>query len=309
MAEKKVVTQISTPKLQREGGGFLVRKVIGGIIPSCDPFLMLDHIGPVDNKPGESVGAPDHPHRGFETVTYVIDGGIKHKDSEGNKGNLKEGWVQWMTAGRGIVHAEMPTDEIMENGGRMEGFQLWTNLPAKHKMIAPRYQEMKPEEMASVENEENKYTVKIISGTVNGVSSKINTLVPITFLDIHLQPGGQFTHDIPPGFNSIAYVWRGSGVLGSMPAHMGQVGLLSEKGTAFTMKATDQDCHILLIAGEIINEPIVKYGPFVMNTQAEIDQAVADYQAGLLGSIPGKEERLQQTEIALARQRESGTWT
>ncbi|XP_064594715.1 uncharacterized protein LOC135461511 [Liolophura sinensis] len=306
----RTVTKIASPKIQTEGGGFLIRKVIGGVIPTCDPFLMLDHIGPVDYKPGEALGAPDHPHRGFETVTYVIDGGVRHQDSAGNKGTLKSGWVQWMTAGTGLIHSEMPTEDILKNGGRSEGFQLWVNLPAKDKMIPPRYQDTPPEKIPRVNTEDGKATVKVIAGHSLGASAVIETRIPILFLDIHIKPGGVFVQEIAESYNGFVYVWRGAGFLGhdSQPAHMGQVGVLSTTGTQFQMKAEHgQDCHILLIAGQPISEPVVKYGPFVMNTQEEIDQAISDYQEGKLGSIPGKEERIRQTEAAQAMQRKNAT--
>ncbi|XP_050405638.1 uncharacterized protein LOC126821280 [Patella vulgata] len=299
----RLISKLATPKLQTEGGGFLVRKVIGTVIPNCDPILMLDHIGPVVYKPGEALGAPDHPHRGFETVTYLIDGGVKHQDSAGNKGILKPGWVQWMTAGKGVVHSEMPTDDIMENGGKSEGFQLWVNLPAKFKMIEPRYQDTPPEKIPIVKTEDNRVTIKVISGECRGVNAVIETKIPITMLDIHLEAGSTFTYTIPTSHNGFCYVWRGAGFLGhnQMPAHMGQVGLLSETGSEFMIRAEDgQDCHALLIAGKPIKEPIANYGPFVMNTQEEILQAIEDYRAGKLGQIPGEAERLRQTEAAQA---------
>ncbi|ESO85634.1 hypothetical protein LOTGIDRAFT_155124 [Lottia gigantea] len=300
---ERIITKVATPKVQTEGGGFLVRKVIGTVIPTCDPFLMLDHIGPVEYKPGEALGAPDHPHRGFETVTYVIDGEIRHQDSAGNSGVLKPGWIQWMTAGKGLIHSEMPTENLINNGGKVEGFQLWINLPAKEKMIEPRYQDIPSEKIPVAKTADNKVTVKVLSGESLGVSAVIETKIPIIMLDIHLQPGSSFTQHVPLSHTGFCYVWRGAGFLGSnkLPVHMGQVGVLSDKGTEFHIHAEEtKDCHALLIAGKPINEPIVNYGPFVMNTQEEIDQAIEDYRAGKLGQIPGEAERVRQTEAAQA---------
>ncbi|KAL3837483.1 hypothetical protein ACJMK2_022837 [Sinanodonta woodiana] len=307
----KVVSKVETAKVQREGGGFMVRRVIGGAVQRCDPFLMLDHLGPTTYGPGEAIGAPDHPHRGFETVTYIIDGENKHQDSQGNSGMLKAGWVQWMTAGSGVIHSEMPSDEFMKTGGKMEGFQLWVNLPAKDKMIPPRYQDTPPEKIPIVETTDKTVKVKVIAGECLGQPATIETRIPILFLDIHLKPGASFTYPVPSDYNGFAYVWRGAGYLGKSetPAKMGQVGVLSKSGEQFEMKAEkNQDCHILLIAGRPIGDPVVQYGPFVMNTQEQIQQAIEDYHAGRLGEIPGKEERYKQTDNARAKQKETGKW-
>ncbi|XP_074653304.1 uncharacterized protein LOC141907531 [Tubulanus polymorphus] len=308
MSEKTIV-KLAASQLQREGGGFLVRRPIGSIIPSWDPFLMLDHIGPVDYKPGEAQGAPDHPHRGFQTVTYVIDGGVKHHDSAGNTGILKSGWVQWMTAGSGIVHAEMPIDDIYVNGGRSEGFQLWVNLPKKYKMIPPSYSDVSPDSIPTIDT--GKVVVKVLAGEHDGHKSPVHTRIPILMLDIHLQQGSEFTLNIPEGHNAFAYVWRGKGYLGheQKPAQMGNVALLSERGNKFLMTADNlQDCHVLVCTGLPIKEPVVRHGPFVMSTNEEIQQAIRDYQNGKLGSINGKEERINQTDRAAEVQKKNGTW-
>lgn len=284
----RTINKFASPPQELDASGFLIRKVIGSQIESCDPFLMLDHIGPVSFQPGEAVGAPDHPHRGFETVTYVVEGGVKHEDSLGHKGELRSGWVQWMTAGEGIVHSEMPTDDLVCYGGQWEGFQLWVNLPSRDKMMPPRYQDRSPEAIPTVSTPDGKVCVKVISGESLGAKASIETRTAILMLDIHLAPGASFTQEVSPSYNGFAYVWRGSGCLGGdlQPTKMGQVGLLSDEGTLLYMKADDdQGCNILLVAGEPINEPVVKYGPFVMNTQAEIEQALEDYRNGKLGKI------------------------
>lgn len=277
----------------------------------CDPFLLLDHFGPVHCKPGEAIGAPDHPHRGFETVSYIISGSHQHKDSAGNSGVLKEGWVQWMTAGSGLVHSEMPSDEIMQNGGDVEGFQLWVNLPAKDKMIPPRYQDTPSDNIPIVTKEDGKVWVKVIAGESLGAKAVIDTRTPIMFLDIRLQPGTAFTQSVPQTYNGLVYVWRGSGTIGGnkVPAEFGQVGILDGDGDEVSLEASSTEAlHVLLIAGVPLSEPVARYGPFVMNTQEEIAQAFADYRSGRLGMIEGSKERYAATEAAKKKQMDSGTW-
>lgn len=296
----------------REGGGFLVRRPIGDSIKQCDPFLMLDHLGPVVYGPGEAVGAPDHPHRGFETVTYLIDGEMKHEDSAGNKGVLKEGWVQWMTAGSGVVHSEMPSDEFLKRGGRSEGFQLWVNLPAKDKMIKPRYQDTDAKKIPVVTSPDGKTKVKVIAGKSLGTKAVIDTHSPIMFLDIHVTAGGSFEQNVPKEYNAFAYVWRGAGsfTADKISVDMGKVAVLDGEGDTFQINANpSEDIHVLLIAGVPIREPIARHGPFVMNKWEEIEQAFADYASGKLGSIEGSEERYAKTRMAVNKQKQTGTWT
>ena len=310
MGKQRSIKRIVTAQQQREGGGFLVRRPVGGEISHCDPFLMLDHMGPAEYGPGEAIGAPDHPHRGFETVSYIIEGSMQHKDSAGNSGVLREGWVQWMTAGSGVVHSEMPGDDMMKNGGRMEGFQLWVNLPAKDKMIPPRYQDTPAEKIPIVTADGGKVWVKVIAGESLGKKAVIETRTPIMYLDIHLHPGTSFVQPVPADYNGFAYVWRGSGYLGAerKAAQIGQVGVLGE-GDEFTLEAGEkEEIRVLLIAGKPLNEPISRYGPFVMNTWEEIQQAFTDYQSGKLGEISGAEERYAATKAAKKKQKETGTW-
>ncbi len=310
MSKQRGIKRLETAHQQREGGGFIVKRPIGGRISYADPFLMLDHFGPVECKPGEAVGAPDHPHRGFETVTYIIEGSFQHKDSAGNSGLLKEGWVQWMTAGSGVVHAEMPGEDIMKNGGRVEGFQLWVNLPAKDKMVSPRYQDTPAEVIPIVTEQAGRVWVKVIAGESLGTQAVIETRTPMMYLDIRLQPGTIFTQSVPEEYNGFCYVWKGCGFLGTerRDAEMGQVVLL-DKGSEFRLESGEQsELRVLLIAGVPINEPIARHGPFVMNTWEEIEQAFADYQSGKLGAIEGAEERYAASEEAKQKQKESGTW-
>jgi redox-sensitive bicupin YhaK (pirin superfamily) len=310
MPQRRSVKKLVTAHQQREGGGFIVRRPIGGEVSHCDPFMLLDHLGPVTHKPGEAVGAPDHPHRGFETVTYIIDGSSQHKDSAGNSGVLKPGWVQWMTAGSGVVHSEMPSDERREKGGLSEGFQLWVNLPAKDKMIPPRYQDTPAESIPIVTAQDGKVWVKIIAGEALGTSAVIETRTPILYLDIRLQPGTVFVQQVPTNHEGFAYVWRGSGFIGDdrKPLSMGQVGILDQGDEVRIEAAANEEVRILLIAGVPLREPIARHGPFVMNTWEEIEQAFEDYQSGKLGEIEGAEARYAATEAAVKKQKESGTW-
>ncbi len=310
MPHLRGVKRLVTAHQQREGGGFMVRRPIGGEVREYDPFLLLDHFGPVVYKPGEAVGAPDHPHRGFETVTYMIDGSWKHQDSAGNSGLLKKGWVQWMTAGSGVVHSEMPSDELLKNGGQNEGFQLWVNLPAKDKMVPPRYQDTPPENIPIVMDQGGDVWIKVIAGEALGTKAFIETRTPIMYLDIRLKPGTVFVQPVPKEYEGFAYVWRGSGYIGSerRAAAMGQVGVLDQGEELRLEAAENEEARFLLIAGEPLREPIARHGPFVMNTQEEIRQAFRDYQLGKLGQIEGSEDRYAATEAAVKKQKESGSW-
>lgn len=302
MSTSRKVKTLLTSQQHIEGGGFKVRRPVGN--PDCDPFLLLDHFGPVDYRPGEAVGAPDHPHRGFETVSYIVDGTMKHRDSAGNSGELRAGWVQWMTAGSGVVHAEMPGDELMKNGGRMEGFQLWVNLSAKDKKLPPRYQDTPSEAIPVVTAQEGKVWIKVIAGEALGTRATIETRSPILYLDVRLKPGTVFVQAVPEEFGGFVYVWRGSGYLGSerTSAQMGQVGFL-DHGDEVRLEASElQELRILLVAGKPLREPIARHGPFVMNTREEIEQAFKDYHAGRMGSIEGEEERYRATQAAKKQQ-------
>lgn len=279
-------------------------------------FLMLDHFGPVEYGPGEAVGAPDHPHRGFETVTYMLQGTFEHKDSWGNEGRLGPGWVQWMTAGSGLVHSEMPSKEIIEKGGVVEGFQLWVNLPAKDKMIPPRYQDTPAETIPIVRipgAASDASTVKVVAGESCGVSAVIETKIPITYLDITLQPGDRLEQPCPRSRHAFAYVFRSRVTVGSnrKSAMEGQVVEIDHDGDVFTVEApadNTEAARVLFIAGEPIGEPVAQYGPFVMNTREEIMQAMRDFQAGKMGAIAGEEERMRETRAARATQKRTGRW-
>eukprot|EP00050_Salpingoeca_kvevrii_P019660 m.88854 g.88854 ORF g.88854 m.88854 type:complete len:339 (-) comp8515_c0_seq5:84-1100(-) len=296
--QSRAAARIFATRKQREGGGFWVRRSVGSpALPELDPFLMLDHLGPTAYGPGEAVGAPDHPHRGFETVTYVLQGGFHHLDSAGNSGHLGPGAVQWMTAGRGVVHSEMPAKDLMRDGGVMEGFQLWVNLPAQHKMIAPRYQDIAPEDVPEAHGVN--VSVRVIAGeSILGTSAVIDTKIPITFLDVRLQPSGSLDETLP-GDNAFAYVYRGDCTVAGSAVKDGDA-VVFGPGNSVSLSAPTSACGVLLLAANPIGEPISRMGPFVMNTDAEIRQAIDDYRNGRLGEIPGAELRYAETQAARA---------
>lgn len=269
-----------------EGAGFRVRRPFPTFeLDHFGPFLLLDEMGPADNAPGEAKGAPDHPHRGFETVTYMLDGELEHKDSVGNRGLIRPGDVQWMTAGAGIVHSEMPSEAIMQEGGRTHGFQLWVNLPADAKMRRPRYQELTSKDFPVVELPGGR--IIVVSGNVAGAAGPADTHVPITYAHLVLDPHSDATIDLDPALLTFVYVFRGSGQVGhpGVPVRGGEVVLFEEGVGALVVRSGEQGLQAMVGAGPRIDEPVVRYGPFVMNTRAEIAQAFADYQSGRMGSI------------------------
>jgi hypothetical protein len=274
-----------------EGEGFLVhRSFPTHLLPDVDPFMLLDEMGPMDLAAGQAKGAPDHPHRGFETVTYLIDGRFEHKDSQGHSGKLGSGDVQWMTAGSGVIHSEMPEKEFARTGGRLHGFQLWVNLPRRDKMTKPRYQDIPRAKIPVAESADGRVKVKVIAGEALGKSAVIGTWTPIMYLHFILQPGTKFTQPVAQDFNAFAYVVGGSGLFGAYekPAQREQVVLFANDGDKITMQVPDNapsPLDVLLIAGLPLKEPVARYGPFVMNTKEEINQALDDYRSGRMGKI------------------------
>ena len=262
-----------------DGAGVKLTRVIGGgELPDLDPFLLLDEFG-TDKPEDYLAGFPSHPHRGFETVTYMLDGRMRHKDNHGNEGLLVPGSVQWMTAGRGLVHSEMPEQEA----GRMRGFQLWVNLPAKDKMADPRYQEFPPAELPVVTPAPG-VTVKLIAGEVDGVRGPISQ--PATdpvYLDVELAPGAQWLHALPQGHNAFAYAFEGSLTLGegedARPLSAQEMAVLGG-GELLKLRAGEAGARLIVVAGRPLREPVARYGPFVMNTKQEIMQAFTDFQEG-----------------------------
>jgi redox-sensitive bicupin YhaK (pirin superfamily) len=272
-----------------EGAGFKVRRPFPTrILTHMDPFMLLDEMGPMVTPPGEAVGAPDHPHRGFETVTYILDGELEHKDSMGNTGILGPQDVQWMTAGSGVVHSELPSDAFQDRGGRMHGFQLWVNLPAREKWIPPRYQDTPANRIPIATSDSGDVWVKVIAGEAMGESAVIETRTPILYTHFILQPGATITQAVPASFNAFAFVLDGEALIGDDLAHThsGDMAILAHNGEAVSLRGTGEGpASILLIGGEPINEPVARYGPFVMNTTEEIYQAIEDYRAGRMGLI------------------------
>jgi hypothetical protein len=270
---KRLIVKSIVSMAQSEGNGARVRRSIGSAkLHNFDPFLLLDEFY-VDPP----AGFPDHPHRGFETVTYMLKGKFKHEDFAGHKGSIGPGDLQWMTAGRGIVHAEMPASRETSHG-----LQLWVNLPGKDKLCEPAYQEMLDAEVprAVVEGAE----VKIIAGEAFGVDAKVVTRTPIIYLDVKLQPGKSLEHAVKDTYNGFVYVLEGSGTFGANQKHSdAHTTLVMGNGSALDVQAGDQGLHYVLIAGEPIGEPVVQYGPFVMTTNEEIMQAMRDYQTNSNG--------------------------
>lgn len=274
-----------------EGGGFLVRRPFPqASFSEFDPFLLLDEMGPMEVAPGEAKGAPDHPHRGFETVTYMLSGEMEHKDSRGHAGRLTPGDVQWMTAGAGVVHSEMPSSEFQREGGRMHGFQLWVNLPQREKMTKPRYQEIPRARIPQVTSEDGLVTVRVIAGEAMGQRAVIETHTPIVYLHYSIEPGGAVTQSVPAEYNAFAYLVDGAGLFGGANerATDGQMVMFAQDGEQIRIENpadAQTRLEVLLIAGVPLNEPVARYGPFVMNTEREIRQAFEDYARGRMGAI------------------------
>ncbi|HUJ27702.1 MAG TPA: pirin family protein [Myxococcales bacterium] len=268
-----------------EGGGFWVRRPFPTqIVDHLDPFLLLDQMGPTDVAPGEAKGAPDHPHRGFETVTYVLSGEMEHKDSAGNAGSLGPGDVQWMTAGDGVVHSEMPSRKFQTAGGRLLGFQLWVNLPRADKRMRPRYQELKSAQIPSARSADGKVVVKVIAGESHGARAAVDTRTPIFYLHFSLQPGARVVQRAPREYSAFAWVFSGEARFGDRVVQEGRAAVFGGDGDEIEI-AADTPAELLLIGGVPLREPVARYGPFVMNSEAELMEAFQDYQAGRMGQI------------------------
>ncbi len=277
-----------------EGEGFPVRRPFPGLDRRiADPFLMLDQMGEVEYAPGEAKGAPDHPHRGFETVTYMIDGAFEHKDSTGGGGLITNGATQWMTAGAGIVHSEMPPEKLVASGGLFHGVQLWVNLPRAEKWTPPGYQDIDASSLVLLRSADGGALIRLIAGTLAGHAGPGVTHTPITYAHVTLLPGAHLEAPWSPDFNALVYALAGSGTVGDERVRLqsGQLAFFGPGDTVRVDAGPRQDGRtpsfdLLMLGGRPISEPIVQYGPFVMNTREEIVQAVADYQSGRMGSIP-----------------------
>ena len=271
------VTRVLTAQEASEGAGVRIRRTIGTpALDHLDPFLLLDEFKS-DRAADYLAGFPDHPHRGFETVTYMLAGSMEHRDHKGNQGNLVAGSVQWMTAGRGIVHSEMPR----QDHGLMWGFQLWVNLPARDKMREPRYQDVPPERIPEVEADGAR--VRVIAGQAAGATGPVAEVAtrPL-YLDVRVEPGRTYAQALPAGHSAFAYVFEGEAEIGEGDARRvsaGQLAVLGE-GDRFLARAGQGGARLLLVAAAPLREPIARYGPFVMNTREEIAQAFRDFQSG-----------------------------
>ncbi|MRV70123.1 pirin family protein [Duganella sp. FT92W] len=263
-----------------DGAGVKINRVLTNTLQRrLDPFLMLDNFGS-DTANDYIAGFPDHPHRGFETVTYMLEGRKRHRDSAGNEGLLANGGVQWMTAGRGVIHSEMPEQEQ----GRMEGFQLWLNLPAKDKLCKPWYRDFTAEQVPSFTTDAGA-SVRVIAGGSHGVQGAVQRAVtePV-YVDVTLPQGAAFSQHIPAGHNAFIFVYRGAVQIDGKPVASGRMAIFENAADSDGVQVqASEDARFILLAGRPLNEPIAQYGPFVMNTQAELMQAVEDFRAGILG--------------------------
>jgi len=268
-----------------EGGGFTVRRPFPTAqLDQIDPFLLLDEMGPADYAPGKAVGAPSHPHRGFETVTYMLSGSMVHEDSTGTKAVIKKGGVQWMTAGSGVIHSELPTDDMMKLGGRMHGFQLWVNLPAAKKMIDPRYQGYEAEEMATVQLVKGGH-IRVVAGVVHGAKGPVETTSPMTYAHAVLEVGDVVEWLPEEGHTALIHVFDGEARVNESTSVSGEMVVLQRTAGLVRVEATTSAAQILIMGGLPLGEPMVRYGPFVMNTKQEIITAVEEFNDGKLVKV------------------------
>ena len=279
-----------------EGEGFPVRRAFAGVpLPELDPFVHMDHLGEVEMAPGEPMGTPWHPHRGFETVTYLIDGAVEHQDSNGGGGSLTDGDTQWMTAGAGILHIEQPPEHLVRSGGVLHGVQLWVNLPRAKKMSPPRYQDIRGKHTGLLTTPDGGALIRVIAGEIAGRPGPGVTHTPITLAHLTVEPGAQVHLPWNPAYNALVYALAGHGTVGTegRPFQEGRLAVFGE-GDALRLTADRVQAsrtpklELLVMGGLPIREPVVQYGPFVMNTPEEVQQAFEDYQAGRLGVIPAR---------------------
>jgi redox-sensitive bicupin YhaK (pirin superfamily) len=288
------VTSVTTAPRGFEGEGFPVRRAFAGVdVQLLDPFIHMDQMGEVDYAPGEPKGTAWHPHRGFETVTYMIDGEMAHSDSNGGGGLISNGDTQWMTAGGGILHIETPPEHLVASGGLFHGFQLWVNLPSTLKFASPRYQDIRGNQVALLSSADGGALLRVIAGSVDGHAGPGSTYTPITLVHATLSPSASVTIPWRADFNALVYVLGGKGTVGAKgrPIESGQLAVFGAGDTLTFAAAAQPDGNspnmdVLILGGQPIREPVVAYGPFVMNTRAELVQAFEDYQAGRLGTIP-----------------------
>lgn len=271
-----------------EGGGFIVHRPfpVQGVM-QVDPFLLIDELGPVNYAPGEAMGAPDHPHRGFETVTYMIDGEFQHADSAGHRGELHPGDVQWMTAGAGVVHAEMPSERMKREGGRQHGFQIWINLPKADKMVRPRYQDVRANAIPTWTTDDGRAWAKVIAGEAQGVRGAAETRIPIGYVHYRLKPGARIEHAVSEADTAIVYLMRGAARFSGERTYDARAAVIFDNhGDVVPIANAGKDeLEFLVLTGRPINEPVARYGPFVMNSTQELEEAFRDFQSGKMGAI------------------------
>lgn len=293
-ARERRVKSVTRAPSGFEGEGFPVRRAFAGVdLRDLDPFIHLDQMGEVEYAPGEPKGTPWHPHRGFETVTYMIDGIIEHSDSNGGGGSITDGDTQWMTAGAGILHIETPPEHLVVSGGLFHGFQLWVNLPREKKLAEPRYQDLRADAVALLASPDGGALLRLIAGDLAGHTGPGTTYTPMTQIHATLSPGAGLSLPWRTDFNGLLYVLNGDGVVGAerRPMGMGQLAVYGP-GDVLTVQADQAQesrsptMDVLILGGLPIREPVAWMGPFVMNTREEVAQAFRDYQAGRLGSIP-----------------------
>ncbi|MDI1465746.1 pirin family protein [Catellatospora sp. KI3] len=300
-AVPRQVTSVTTAPSGFEGEGFPVRRAFAGVdLRALDPFIHMDQMGEVEYAPGEPKGTPWHPHRGFETVTYLLDGTFRHQDSHGGGGLISDGDTQWMTAGSGLLHIEAPPEELVVSGGLFHGFQLWVNLPARQKMSPPRYQDIRAGQVSLLSSPDGGVLLRVIAGDVGGHSGPGITHTPIALVHATLAPGAQLRLPWRADFNALVYTLAGAGTVGEekRPVKLGNLAVFGA-GDVITVTADPtQDSRnaagmdVLILGGQPIREPVAAYGPFVMNNKAELIQAFEDYQAGRLGVIPSGPRRV-----------------
>lgn len=284
------VSRVLTAGTTIEGSGFTVRRPFPGLLSMADvdPFLLLDHAGPAIAPPGEAAGAPWHPHRGFETVTYVLDGEVAHHDSTGGGGIIREGDTQWMTAGSGIQHDERPSDDFFRRGGPSHAVQLWVNLPPALKMTPPRYQAIERDAVRLLTTHDGGTLIRLVAGDVDGHQGPGSTHTPITYTHVTLAPGARMEIPWNPAFNALVYALTGRGTAGDhdTPIRDGQLVVFGDGDHIVATADPVEDLDLIVIGGLPIRAPIAHYGPFVMNTEDEIRRALDDYRSGRLGQIP-----------------------
>ena len=293
-AQPRTVKTIVTAPSGLEGEGFPVRRAFAGLDPrDVDPFIMMDQMGEVEYAPGEPKGTPWHPHRGFETFTYLIDGQFLHQDSNGGGGTILDGGTQYMTAGDGILHIETPPEHLVRSGGLFHGIQLWINLPSDKKRMPPQYQDLQGMDAAMITTGDGGALVRVLAGDVDGHSGPGISHTPLAIAHVTLAPGARAEIPWRRDFNALAYVLNGAGTVGpdGHPIRMGQTAVLADGDTPVIQADDRQESRspamdVFLVGGAPLREPVFQYGPFVMSTRQEVIEAFEDFQAGRFGHIP-----------------------